>query len=133
MKKVFLSLSLALISTAAAAEWTRIGESERKGGSALYADTASIRKAAGRAKMAILFDYPVLQKTAGAEFLSEKIRREYDCQEKQIRTLAYSLFSLNMEHGDLVRSYNQPQKWEIVIPDSLEEAEWKVACTEPTQ
>ncbi len=130
MKKVLLSLSLALISTAASAEWTRIGESDRKGGSILYADPASIRKAAGRAKMAILFDYPTLQKAAGAEFLSKKIRREYDCQEKLIRTLAYSLFSLNMEHGDLVRSYNQPQKWEMVEQGSLEEVEWKVACSE---
>ena len=93
-------------------------------------DTDSIRKAAGRAKMVILLDYQVLQKAAGTEFLSRKIRREYGCQEKQIRTLAYSLFSLNMEHGDLVRSYNQPQKWEMVKPDSLEEVEWKVACSE---
>ena len=128
MKKVLLSLSLTLISTAASAEWTRIGESDRKGGYALYADTASIRKAAGRAKMAVLFDYQTLQKAAGTEFLSEKVRREYECREKQIRTLAYSLFSLHMEHGDLVRSYNQPQKWETIKPDSLEEVEWKVAC-----
>lgn len=118
------------VSTNTMAEWTRIGESDRKGGYTLYADTASIRKAAGRAKMAILFDYQTLQKAAGAEFLSEKIRREYDCQEKQIRTLAYSLFSLHREHGDLIRSYNQPQKWEMVKPDSLEEVEWKVACSE---
>ena len=117
-------------STAAAAEWTLIGKDSHEDGYALYADTASIRKAAGRAKMAVLFDYPVLQKAAGAEFLSKKIRREYDCQEKQIRTLAYSLFSLNMEHGDLIRSYNQPQKWEMVKQDSLEEIEWKVACEE---
>ena len=130
MKKVLLSLSLTLISTAASAEWTRIGESDRKGGYALYAETASIRKAAGRAKMAILFDYQTLQKAAGAEFLSEKVRREYECQEKQIRTLAYSLFSLHREHGDLIRSYNQPQKWETIKPDSLEEVEWKMACSE---
>jgi hypothetical protein len=130
MRKVFFGLTLMLASTGTMAEWTRISESDRKGGSVLYADTASIRKAAGRAKMAILFDYPALQKAAGAEFLSEKIRREYDCQEKLIRTLAYSLFSLNMEHGDLVRSYNQPQKWEMVKPGSTEEVEWKVACSE---
>ncbi|MBS0496973.1 MAG: hypothetical protein HRU77_10165 [Gammaproteobacteria bacterium] len=130
MRKVFFGLTLMFVSTNTMAEWTRIGESDRKGGYTLYADTASIRKAAGRAKMAILFDYQTLQKAAGAEFLSEKIRREYECQEKQIRTLAYSLFSLHKEHGDLVRSYNQPQKWEMVKPDSLEEVEWKVACSE---
>ena len=130
MRKVFFGLTLMFVSTSTVAEWTRISESDRKGGSVLYADQSSLRKAAGRAKMAVLFDYQTLQKAAGAEFLSEKIRREYNCQEKQIRTLAYSLFSLNMEHGDLVRSYNQPQKWEMVKPDSLEEVEWKVACSE---
>ncbi|MER0169111.1 MAG: hypothetical protein DU489_00560 [Nitrosomonas sp.] len=130
MRKVLFGLTLMFVSTGTMAEWTRISESDRKGDSVLYADSTSLRKAAGRAKMAILFDYPALQKAAGAEFLSKKIRREYDCQEKQIRTLAYSLFSLNMEHGDLVRSYNQPQKWEIVKPDSPEEVEWKVACSE---
>ncbi|PTQ76644.1 hypothetical protein C8R26_11543 [Nitrosomonas oligotropha] len=130
MRKVFFGLTLMFVSTGTMAEWTRISESDRKGGSVLHADQSSLRKAAGRAKMAVLFDYQTLQKAAGAEFLSEKIRREYNCQEKQIRTLAYSLFSLNMEHGDLIRSYNQPQKWEMVKPDSLEEVEWKVACSE---
>jgi hypothetical protein len=33
-----------------------------------------------------------------------------------------------MEGGDLIRSYNQPQKWVPVPPDSVDEAEWKVAC-----
>ncbi|MBX9917587.1 MAG: hypothetical protein E6Q59_09675 [Nitrosomonas sp.] len=130
MRKIFFGLTLMLASTGTMAEWNRISESDRKGGSVLYNDPASLRKAGGRAKMAVLFDYPTLQKAAGAEFLSEKIRREYNCQEKQIRTLAYSLFSLNMEHGDLVRSYNQPQKWEMVKQGSTEEVEWKVACSE---
>lgn len=130
MRKIFFGLTLMFVSTSTMAEWNRISESDRKGGSVLYNDPASLRKAAGRAKMAVLFDYPTLQKAAGAEFLSEKIRREYNCQEKQIRTLAYSLFSLNMEHGDLVRSYNQPQKWEMVKQGSTEEMEWKVACSE---
>ncbi|MBS0586897.1 MAG: hypothetical protein JSS37_02840 [Proteobacteria bacterium] len=130
MKKALLTLALIFTSTSTIAEWTRIGEDGREGGYALYADTASIRKAAGRAKMAILFDYQTLQKAAGAEFLSKKVRREYECREKQIRTLAYSLFSLHMEHGDQIRSYNQPQKWETVKPDSLEEVEWGVACSQ---
>lgn len=61
-------------------------------------------------------------------FLSEKIRREYDCEEEQMRMLAFSLFSWNMEKGDLVRSYNQPQKWEKIQSGSIDELEWKAAC-----
>lgn len=127
MKKLF-ALVLSLTSTAAAAEWTNIGESNLKGGYTVYADQSSTLKTSSRAKMSILFDYQIVQKTSGAEFLSEKIRREYDCQEKQIRRLAFSLFSLNKEHGDLIRSYNQPQKWEVVKAGSIEEVEWKFAC-----
>lgn len=124
----FFALALTLISTSAAAEWSKIGESALKGGYTVYADTTTILKTSNRAKMWLLFDYQTLQKASGAEFLSEKIRREYDCNEKQMRRLAFSLYSLNKEHGDLIRSYNQPQKWEPVKPDSLEEAEWKLAC-----
>lgn len=127
MRKL-LALTLTLISTSATAEWTKIGDTALKGGYTVYADTTTVLKTSNRAKMWILFDYQILQKGSGAEFLSEKIRREYDCNEKQMRRLAYSLFSLNKEHGDLIRSYNQPQKWESVKPDSMEEAEWKLAC-----
>lgn len=118
------------MSTSAMAEWTKVGESDSKGGYTAYADLASIRKAGNRVKMWALFDYQIVQKASGVEFLSEKIRREYDCKEKQMRKLAFSLFSWNMEDGDLIRSYSQPQKWEIVPPDSIDEAEWKIACNE---
>ncbi|MEK6735542.1 MAG: surface-adhesin E family protein [Pseudomonadota bacterium] len=128
MKKLLLALALAFISTDTMAEWARVGDSTNKGGYTAYADLASIRKAGDRAKMWALFDYKVEQKASGVNFLSEKIRREYDCKESQMRVLAFSLFSWNMERGELVRSYNQPQKWEEVQPGSIDEAEWKMAC-----
>jgi len=128
MKKLLLTLALVFISTDTMAEWTKVGESDRKGGYTAYADLASIRKAGNRVKMWILFDYKIEQKASGTNFLSEKIRREYDCAEEQMRVLAFSLFSWNMEKGELVRSYSQPQKWEEVQPGSMDEAEWKVAC-----
>ena len=130
MKKLLFTLILAFISTSAMAEWTKVGESESKGGYIAYADIASIRKAGNRVKMWALFDYQIVQKASGVEFLSEKIRREYDCKEKQMRKLAFSFFSWNMEDGDLIRSYSQPQKWEAVKPDSVDETEWKIACGE---
>jgi len=130
MKKILLALTLIFTSTGAIAEWTKVGDSDSKGGYTAYADMASIRKVGDKAKMWALFDYQTVQKTSGVEYLSEKIRREYDCKQKQMRKLAYSFFSWNMEGGDLIRSYNQPQKWEPVTPDSIDEAEWKVACNE---
>lgn len=128
MKRLLLTLILSGMSTHTLAEWTKVGESNTKGGFTAYADVASIRKAGDRVKMWALFDYKVVQKASGVEFLSEKIRREYDCKEKQMRKLAFSLFSWNMEGGELIRSYSQPQKWEVVPAESLDEAEWKIAC-----
>lgn len=128
MKRLLLTLILSGMSTHTLAEWTKVGESNTKGGFTAYADVASIRKVGDRAKMWALFDYKVVQKASGVEFLSEKIRREYDCKEKQMRKLAFSLFSWNMEGGELIRSYSQPQKWEVVPAESLDEAEWKIAC-----
>ncbi|WP_258039338.1 surface-adhesin E family protein [Nitrosomonas ureae] len=119
---------MTLISTSAMAEWTKVGESNLNGGYTAYADVASIQKAGDRAKMWALFDYQAVQKASGVEYLSERIRRDYDCKQKQMRKLAYKFFSWNMEGGDLIRSYNQPQKWVPVPPDSIDEAEWKLAC-----
>ncbi|MBL8497531.1 hypothetical protein ABF87_11895 [Nitrosomonas sp. JL21] len=128
MKRLLLTLILSGLSTPALAEWTKVGESDSKGGFIAYADLATIRKAGDRAKMWALFDYKSVQRASGVEFLSEKIRREYDCKEKQMRKLAFSFFSWNMEGGELIRSYSQPQKWEAVPADSIDEAEWKIAC-----
>lgn len=130
MKKLLLTLALTFVSTSTLAEWTRVGESDKKGGYTAYADLASARKVGDKAKMWALFDYKIVQKVSGVEFLSEKVRREYDCKEKQMRILAYSLFGWNMESGELIRSYSQPQKWEAVQPGSIDEMEWKVACGE---
>jgi hypothetical protein len=130
MKILLLTFILALISTNTMAEWTEVGESDVKGGYTAYANLASIRKASDRVKMWILFDYKVEQKASGVIFSSKEIRREYDCIGKHVRVLAFKLFSWNMARGELVRSYNQPQKWEEVQPDSMDETEMKVACRE---
>ena len=128
MKKLIITLTLFLISTETFAEWTKLGDSTDKGGYTVYVDLKSIRKAENRVKLWILLDYQNEQRTLGATYLSEKVRREFDCEEEQMRTLAFSYFSWNMEKGDLVRSYSQPQKWEKIRPDSMDEAEWKLAC-----
>ena len=128
MKKLIITLTLFLISTETFAEWTKLGDSTDKGGYTVYVDLKSIRKAANRVKLWTLLDYQSEQRTLGATYLSEKVRREFDCEEEQMRTLAFSYFSWNMEKGDLIRSYSQPQKWEKIRPDSMDEAEWKLAC-----
>ena len=128
MKKLLFALMLTLISTHSMAEWTKIGESEDDGGYTAYADVDSARKSGDRVRMWILLDYKTEQRASGVNFLSKTIRRDYDCKGEHLRTLAFKLFSWNMEQGSLVRSYNQPKNWEVVQPESMDETVWDVAC-----
>ncbi|MCH9639323.1 MAG: hypothetical protein K0U40_07500 [Betaproteobacteria bacterium] len=128
MKKLLITLTLILMSTNTMAEWTEMGKSDEAGGYIAYADLTTIRKAGNRVKMWTLIDYKNEQKASGVNFSSKSIRRDYDCQGRHMRILAFKLFSWNMEKGRLVRSYNQPQEWEEVEAESMGETEWKVAC-----
>ncbi len=130
MKKLLFALTLTLISTHTMAEWTKIVESDDEGGYTAYADMDSYRKSGDRVRMWILLDYKTEQNTTGVNFLSKTIRRDYDCKGNHLRTLAFKLFSWNMERGSLVRSYNQPRNWEIVQPESMDETVWKFACNQ---
>jgi hypothetical protein len=128
MKKLLLTLTLFLISTATLAEWTKVGKSDNKGGYTVYADLESIRKAGDRVKMWTLFDYQNEQKSSGVIYLSKTIRREFDCTGEHTRILAFKLFSWNMEQGKRMRTYNQPQKWEELQPERKKEIGWNIAC-----
>ena len=128
MKKILLMLTLVFICTSADAEWSKLGESEDKGGYTTYADMGSIHSYQGKVKMWSLLDFKVEQKIPGTNFLSKRIRREYDCNGAHIRTLAFKLYSWNMEQGKLVRSYNQPRNWKKIETNSMDEIEWKLAC-----
>ncbi|HQU61525.1 MAG: hypothetical protein R3E36_11360 [Nitrosomonas sp.] len=129
MKKIISALMLLFFMIPdVMAEWTPVGESDEDGGYTVYVDLVSALKAAGKAKMWILIDYKTEQKASGTSFLSKTIRRDYDCKEALVKQLAFKLFSLNMGKGELLRAYNQPQQWQTVLPESLEEAEWKAVC-----
>jgi len=131
MKKLLLIITLLCVSTAASAEWTQVEESDDKGGFIVYADLKSVFKAKNQARMWSLIDYKREQEETGVHFLSKKVRRKYDCQARHVKTLAFKLFSWNMGRGELVRSYNQPQEWKKIEPDSAIEAEWEAACNPP--
>lgn len=131
MKKLLITLSLLLLSTTttmAIAEWTKVSESDKKGGFTLYADLTTKSRANDEVKMWTLFDYKIEQEDTGIYFLSKKVRRKYDCQSKHVKILAFKLFSWNMGQGELVRAYSQPQKWVDIQPASIDEIEWNIAC-----
>ena len=123
--KLLLGLMLLLPATAARAEWTDVGESDRF---ITYVDSATIRRNGNFVKMWDLMDYKTMQTVADVSFLSSKTQQEYDCKEERSRLLAFSWFSGQMGNGNVVLSDSEPDKWKPIQPESFGEIKWKIAC-----
>ena len=127
MKKLLLTLMLALVSTGAMAEWTQVSVNDVF---TQYADFTTIRKTGDRVEMWELLDYKSEQKgVSGAKYLSEKAHKEYGCKEEQVRVLAISGFSKRMGDGKVVNSVREPTKWEPVQPTSVSDFLLVKACS----
>jgi len=122
---VFLLLS----SGPAYAEWTMrstAGQGDEEFTS--YADLEKIRRTGHLAKIWTLHDYTTPQIYGSKLYLSVKIQTEIDCQQEQYRRVAFYAYSEHMGYGNPVASETDPGKWNPIIPGSLGEGEWKVAC-----
>jgi hypothetical protein len=125
--RVILSLSLALLSGNAAAEWTVVGGGDQI--HAPFADKATIRRNGATARMSGMYDFRKQDFTPeGRGLFSTVVLREYDCEERRVRLLSYIDFSGHMGTGTVVAAGIDPGRWEAVVPGALDEAYWKIAC-----
>lgn len=116
MKRLPLTLMLALGSTGAMAEWTQVSANDVF---TQYADFTTINKTGDKLKMWELLDYRNEQKgMSGTRYFSEKTHKEYSCKEERVRLLAVSGFSKHMGDGKVAYSVSDPTKWEPVQPAS---------------
>jgi hypothetical protein len=83
-------------SPGAAAEWTKIGETETY---VYYADRGSIRKADETVTMSDLFDYKTIQMEGGSSVLSKITLREYDCQNRKSQPVKTTWHAEHMGSG----------------------------------
>jgi len=118
---------LVFISTSVMAEWTAVKWNHEDGGLTLYVDYTTIRKEGDRVKMLSLADFEVVEKNE-VDLFSSRAQNEYDCKEKKIRQLFYSLYSGSMGKGKMEHSNSEHLKWMPVQPGSMEDAMWRVAC-----
>ncbi len=138
MKKLLLTLILAVMSSSVMAEWIEVA----KGGEEIetitaYADPTTIRKTGNKVKIWVLIDrkttwVPDGHKTAIEELgvLSSRGKRVYDCEKKQWRILFLALYSENMGGGETVLTINSRDEWKSVPPpDSAGRAVFKFACS----
>jgi hypothetical protein len=126
MKKLLLTLMLAVVSSSAMAEWVAIGTTDN---STHYANPNTIRKSGNKVKIWTLTDFNAVEEHKGDKFLSIKAQEQYDCKEEQRRLLYFSRHSENMGGGGIVYSDAKPDKsWRPIPPDSVAEMVWKFAC-----
>ena len=131
MKKLLLTLMLAVVSSSAIAEWVEIGETDKETtkayASTFYADPDTIRITGNRVKMWSLVDYKITMEEIGVT--SSKSQDEYDCKEKKQRVLFISFYSRHMGKGETVVIHNERGDWKPTSPGSANEAILKFACS----
>jgi hypothetical protein len=123
-----LIMTLAFSSGPLYAGWV-LTSGDDKSGLTVYVDPDSIRRKGNLVKMWQLYDYKTVQTVAGDLLLSFKRYNEYDCTEERTRMLAYTWFSGNMASGKVVYSTPDEQQWEPVVPRTINQTLWKVACS----
>jgi len=125
----WLLITLLVLSTGPVyAEWV-LTSGDDEAGMTVYVDPDTIRRKGNLVKMWQLYDYKTVRTVAGDSFLSFQRQNEYDCTEERTRMLAYTWFSGNMGSGKVVYRTADEQKWEPVIPRSIDRSLWRVACS----
>ena len=129
MKKLILTLFLFFTSTSAIAKWIEVGQATNEK-SVAYVDYTTIHKKGSKVTMWSMLDYKTIQSGTTGNFLSEISLEEYDCINAQSRTLSIADYSENMQEGTVAytNTFNPPDIWRPVIPNTISEALWKSAC-----
>jgi hypothetical protein len=121
------SLVLALLSGAAAADWTGVGRANEI--YSAYADRDSIRRQGSMATMHGLYDFRRQDFTPeGRGLYSTAVLREYDCAGRRVRLLSAIDFSGRMGEGTPVSASDRPGRWEAVLEGGIDIAFLRVAC-----
>jgi hypothetical protein len=123
MHKIILMISLIIVCSNALAEWREVGVDATQQ-TTTYADPSTIRKTGDRVKMWHLFD---LKRTTET-YKSLKVQSEYDCKQKQSRSLYTSAHKGNMGKGDVIGVESDHGKWKPIPLGSPKEYLFYIAC-----
>jgi hypothetical protein len=99
----------------------------------IYLDPSTVQKDGDHASMWVLIDYrqPQPDKT-GKQVLSDKLRYQYDCRQKQFSIVATSAHAGPMASGEIINVTPDPPQLEPVPADTPAERMWRRACRDPT-
>ena len=134
MKKLTLLLLL-LVSTNVFSQWTKIGGNDDV---ATYIDFQSIQKEGNeilawmlgnKVKVWVLNDYKINQiQINGMKYSSDIVHYEYDCEKATQIIMSAKSFSGHIGTGDIIGSVDRANLAEEIVPGTISEIRYKVAC-----
>jgi hypothetical protein len=121
---------LFLSSGPAYAEWVAVEKDYLLPGlQTVYVDPDTISRERNLVTMWQLIDFKWMQGGRNpTRFLSTKTHKQFDCAEKCIRLLAFTVFSRHMATGIAANGYVDTGNWLPVEPESINQALWEMAC-----
>jgi hypothetical protein len=128
---------LLLNNVPAYAEWVAVEKDYlAPGRQTVYIDPDSIRREENLVMIWQLIDFKWMQGNAGIgplgfgphRFFSTKTHKQFDCEEKRVRLLAFTEFSRRMGSGIAANGYVDKDYWLPVEPESINQALWELAC-----
>ena len=127
MKRFVLFFMFAIFSSSAAAGWALVGDDIEQGVKT-FINKNTISKHGNMAKMWSAVDYESARSVDGKDQLSTISLDEYDCKNEQYRTLTFYWYSHHRGEGELIYSETVPGKMLPIVPNSVGEIAWKIAC-----
>ena len=128
MKRLLLILPLVLLCSGSAnAEWRPVYEINQIA-TTVSVDPDTIHRQGNLVELWVLYDSKITQSGRGGPLRSTKAQGEFNCEAWQSRVLAVMDFSGNEGSGKVVYSNSDEQEWAPVVPGSISQALWKVAC-----
>ena len=112
------------------AEWAAVGRSDVVPGlQTVYVDPDTIQREGNLVTLWQLTDYKWRQgdMIGSRRFLSTKTQKQFDCEKKRVRLLAFTDFLGHMGTGTPADGYVN-RAWLSVQPESLDQALWEMAC-----
>lgn len=128
MRKVLVTIFLAMAAGQASAEWTLFESDES---SSSYFDKDRVVRSAETVKMWFLFDSSRSNALDGKDLLrhsSSMSLFEFDCRERRVRTLQGAAYQGRMGTGQVAFKTDQPAEWSYVAPNGYNEGRLKIAC-----
>lgn len=125
MYRMLWIIVLGCVSQGARAEWIEIERSEIQ---TTFANPSVARSGWSRIRMTQLSDYKAPRRYDDKTFLSVSSLLEFNCKERQMQMLSYTLYSGHMGEGRVVSNNEDTGKWNGVTPGSLDETLLEMAC-----